>query len=309
LYSIRYAVLGCPAAHIIGKTRIASLRLIAQILCRLATWKFQLNLQGIRMDELLTTKQLMAMLQLDRSTIYRMLSEGRLPAVRVGGQWRFSRQAIDEWIQVQNLPASNEPKETMETCTAATYANAEILPLSCVQPIQQVFALSSEIGAVTTDLDGKPLTTFSNPCAFCNLILATEKGRARCQDSRKKFADQNESSPHFVKCHAGLACARAQIVVQGTPIAMSFIGQFVIDDATSLRGKTHLAQVARACDVEETKLAKTAEQVRVLAGERAERLLNLLELVANTYSHIGEERLELISRLRQVAEIAGASQA
>lgn len=269
--------------------------------------EFQPNLHGVRMDELLTTKQLMAMLQLDRTTIYRMLSEGHLPAVRVGGQWRFSRQAIDEWIQVQNLPASNEPKEMVETRTV-TQANVEILPLYCVQPIQQVFALSSEIGAVTTDLDGKPLTTFSNPCTFCSLILSTEKGRARCQDSRKKFVDQNESSPHFAKCHAGLACARAQIVVQGTPIAMSFIGQFVIDDATSLRGKTHLAQVARACDVEETKLAKTAEQVRVLAGERAERLLNLLEMVANTYSHISEERLELLSRLRQVAEIAGASQ-
>ncbi len=101
---------------------------------------------------------------------------------------------------------------------------------------------------------------------------------------------------------------RAQIVVQGTPIAMSFVSQFV-DDAASLCRRTHLAQVAEACDVKETELAKTADRCRVLTSERAWRLLNLLEMVANTYSHIGEEHLELLCLFKQVAEIAGASKA
>ena len=51
------------------------------------------------MDNLLTTKQLMELLHLDRTTIYRMLNDRRLPAVRVGGQWRFSRQAVDNWLE------------------------------------------------------------------------------------------------------------------------------------------------------------------------------------------------------------------
>ena len=51
------------------------------------------------MDDLLTTRQLTDLLQLDRTTIYRMLNDGRLPAVRVGGQWRFSRQAIEALMQ------------------------------------------------------------------------------------------------------------------------------------------------------------------------------------------------------------------
>lgn len=46
-------------------------------------------------DRLLTTRELEERLQLDRVTIYRMVKEGELPALRVGGQWRFSSEAID----------------------------------------------------------------------------------------------------------------------------------------------------------------------------------------------------------------------
>jgi len=38
------------------------------------------------MSELLTTHQVQDLLKVDRSTIYRMVEAGRLPAVRVGKQ-------------------------------------------------------------------------------------------------------------------------------------------------------------------------------------------------------------------------------
>ena len=41
------------------------------------------------MDELLTTRQVQSILQVDRTTIYRMLKDGRLRGVKVGQQWRF----------------------------------------------------------------------------------------------------------------------------------------------------------------------------------------------------------------------------
>ncbi len=50
-------------------------------------------------DDLLTTKQLRDLLQVDRITIYRMLYDGRLHGFKVGGQWRFSRQEIEAWLQ------------------------------------------------------------------------------------------------------------------------------------------------------------------------------------------------------------------
>src|SRR5512135_2998630 len=101
------------------------------------------------MDDLLTTRQLMDLLQLDRTTIYRMLNDGRLPAVRVGGQWRFSRQAIEALMQGK-VAASADSKTSAETSAVAPTPNTDVLPLHCLQPIQEVFAQTAGIGAVTT---------------------------------------------------------------------------------------------------------------------------------------------------------------
>lgn len=256
------------------------------------------------MDDLLTTKQLMEILQVDRTTIYRMMHDGRLPAMRVGGQWRFSRQAIEKWLGENKPAAMVEPKAE----TPASEASAiEVLPVYCLQPIQEVFAQTSDVGAVTTDLNGKPLTPVSNSCAFCNLILASEKGRTRCESSWRKLADQTDQRPRSEKCHAGLTYARGRVVVKDQFIAMFFIGQFTIDHLEPMGAKAHLAKLAEACGVDEKELTQAALDIRVLKKEQAKRLLNLLQLVADTYSHIGEERLDLLTRLKKVAEIAGVS--
>ena len=47
----------------------------------------------------LTVAELSEYLQIHRITIYRMLREGRLPGFRIGSDWRFSREAIDEWLR------------------------------------------------------------------------------------------------------------------------------------------------------------------------------------------------------------------
>jgi ligand-binding sensor protein len=163
------------------------------------------------------------------------------------------------------------------------------------------------VGAVTTDLNGKLLMPASNSCAFCDLILASEKGRARCESSWRKLADQTDQRPRLEKCHAGFTYARGRIVVQDQFIAMFFVGQFTIDHVEPMVAKAHLAKLAEACGVDEKKLTAAALDIRVLKKEQAARLLNLLQLVADTYSHIGEERLDLLTRLKRVAEIAGVS--
>jgi len=248
----------------------------------------------------MTTKQLMELLHIDRTTVYRMLNDGRLPATRVGGQWRFSRQLIEQWLQTQGGSLSKS-----FTDTTPPRATIEVLPLSCFQPIQEVFAQTSDVGAVTTDLNGNPLTPVSNSCAFCNVILASETGRAKCAASWKKLSGQTDKRPRLEQCHAGLIYARGRIVVQDQFIAMFFVGQFVVDDAKPLRAKAHLAQVARECDVDEQALIRAARDIRILEKARAERLLHLLQMVADTYSHIGEERFDMMTRLKKVAEIAG----
>jgi excisionase family DNA binding protein len=51
-----------------------------------------------RTSNILTVKQLAAYLNMASVTIYRLAARGELPGTKVGGQWRFHRQAIDEWL-------------------------------------------------------------------------------------------------------------------------------------------------------------------------------------------------------------------
>ena len=61
------------------------------------------------MPDLLSPKQLAEYLQLSQRTIYRLLERGGIPAVKVGGQWRFRKAAVDEWLDVnmQRLDAAS----------------------------------------------------------------------------------------------------------------------------------------------------------------------------------------------------------
>jgi len=54
-----------------------------------------------RFDEMksrvLTVQEVSGYLRVHSSTIYRMLKKNQLPAFRVGGDWRFTVEAIDKW--------------------------------------------------------------------------------------------------------------------------------------------------------------------------------------------------------------------
>src|SRR3970040_519799 len=48
----------------------------------------------------LTAKDIQELIRVDKSTIYRMAEDGRLPAVKVGRQWRFPEDAVLGWLGI-----------------------------------------------------------------------------------------------------------------------------------------------------------------------------------------------------------------
>jgi excisionase family DNA binding protein len=52
-------------------------------------------------EEILTPIELAKYLRVRRNTIYRLLRENKIPAFRVGSEWRFSSRQIDQWINSQ----------------------------------------------------------------------------------------------------------------------------------------------------------------------------------------------------------------
>jgi excisionase family DNA binding protein len=62
-------------------------------------------------DEIfLTTEEVLEYLQVNLRTVYRLIKAGKIPAVRVGRQWRFRKRDIDAWLDSQRprteLPAT-----------------------------------------------------------------------------------------------------------------------------------------------------------------------------------------------------------
>ena len=47
---------------------------------------------------LLTVSEVADFLRINKSTVYRMAKQGRLPATRVGRQWRFRKSVLDSLL-------------------------------------------------------------------------------------------------------------------------------------------------------------------------------------------------------------------
>ena len=58
----------------------------------------QLGMENNESDPVMTIPELATFLKLAPSTVYRLSSEGKIPGRKVGGRWRFSRKAIEEWL-------------------------------------------------------------------------------------------------------------------------------------------------------------------------------------------------------------------
>ncbi len=58
-------------------------------------------------SKVITIAELAEYLRVHRSTIYRLLKKGQLPDFKIGSDWRFNVEAIDQWRMQQSL-ALNE---------------------------------------------------------------------------------------------------------------------------------------------------------------------------------------------------------
>jgi excisionase family DNA binding protein len=56
--------------------------------------------------EILTVKEVCELLKVHHSTVYKMINEGRIPAFRIGSDWRFQKDQVVHWIAVQTIGAA-----------------------------------------------------------------------------------------------------------------------------------------------------------------------------------------------------------
>lgn len=66
--------------------------------------------EGLKMDqeEFMTTKEVAQYLRVDEYTIYRLVSQKKIPAFKIGNQWRFKRSLLEHWLKTKmNIPVGH----------------------------------------------------------------------------------------------------------------------------------------------------------------------------------------------------------
>lgn len=62
--------------------------------------------------ELLTLDELAAFLKVSRDTVYRMAQTGKIPAVKVGNQWRFAQAEVMAGLKENRNTKPKKPKNS-----------------------------------------------------------------------------------------------------------------------------------------------------------------------------------------------------
>jgi excisionase family DNA binding protein len=163
------------------------------------------NMQGRHQpQELLRADQVRTMLGVDRSTVYRMAENGRLPALKIGRQWRFPAEQIELLLDTPGAdPARQE-------------APGRRALLLSVQPAIPLVELAAQIlGAmfVVTDMDGEPVAGVVNPCPWFSAHSGDPDLLASCLADWRELANDPDFDIRFRTGPLNFDCARAFIRV------------------------------------------------------------------------------------------------
>lgn len=81
------------------------------------------------MEALLTSDEVAAYLRVDVVTIRRLVNRGELPAYRVGGEYRFMKHELEEYLHRQRVPGAEEgrtdPLEALAQLVRAFFAGSK----------------------------------------------------------------------------------------------------------------------------------------------------------------------------------------
>ncbi len=156
-------------------------------------------------SHLLSASEVQDLLEVDRSTIYRMASDGRLPAVKVGRQWRFPAREIESLFD--GVPTSS-PRFDPEVAHS----------------IVEVMAGALGVQMMVTDVNGTPITPISNPCEWFAQRTADAEVLATCTDEWRVMADDLDFAPRFRLGSYGFECARSFIRAGSELVGMVLAG-------------------------------------------------------------------------------------
>ncbi|MCB0104930.1 MAG: helix-turn-helix domain-containing protein [Caldilineaceae bacterium] len=277
------------------------------------------------MAELLTTRQVTELLKIDRTTIYRMVESGQLPAIRVGKQWRFTREAIEQFLaaplsatkpaeaakqQTNGQPPPHAPTGAAQRRQVSPSnlerSLSELLPLAAAQLIQDLTADALGVTIVITDMDGKPVTNVSNACGLYQTLLADNAAVAHCIQEWQHFAGRVTLAPKFMPNQMGLLCARGLIRTGNALKGMVFFGG--IAPAQWPPDNAEVAEIAAHFQLPVHVLAPHMDEVYRLNQQQQTFVLSFVQRIADIFSLLLQDHGALYDQIAVLQEVVDSRQ-
>lgn len=99
----------------------------------------------------LTTEEVLEYLQVNLRTVYRLIKAGKIPAVRVGRQWRFRKRDIDAWLDSQRSRDNSAPPAGMPAAQPPRTSRYRVLVVDDEASIREL--LSKTLALADYDVD------------------------------------------------------------------------------------------------------------------------------------------------------------
>jgi excisionase family DNA binding protein len=105
----------------------------------------------------LTTEEVLEYLQVNLRTVYRLIKAGKIPAVRVGRQWRFRKRDIDAWLESQRPRQARGGATAPRATTASAGTRPRVLVVDDEAAIRDLLSKTLALAEYDVDLasDGR----------------------------------------------------------------------------------------------------------------------------------------------------------
>lgn len=251
------------------------------------------------MTAMLTTKDLQELINVDRSTIYRMAESGKLPAIKVGRQWRFPAREIEIWLggnaAASQSPAAEQPVGEL----------AEMLLPGVAKPLADLLGSIFGVMVLITNLDGQSLVEPANPCGLFTFVHEHPTTNPLCAATWRELGTDPDGLPRFRPTPLGFECARGFIRVGPEVKGMVIMGGIAPGEwppaADTVRS------MAADLGVSADSIADHIDEVFYLDRSHQAWVLEYLPRISSLFSRIARERSRLVDRLDEIASLAAST--
>jgi excisionase family DNA binding protein len=224
----------------------------------------------------LTTRDVEELIRVDKSTIYRMAESGKLPAIKVGRQWRFPADEMEQWLR-----GHEEPRRDLATAD---------LPGTMAQDSADLFADLFGVMVVVTDIEGRPVTAVSNPCGYFTAVSQNDRALERCIAEWKALGSQYDFEPTLRPSHLGFLCTRAYVRSGNELTGMVIAGGIAGDDWPPT--PRQIEAIAAESGVDTTLIEDHALEVHRLDATQREAMVRGVSRLARHLSRIASRDQE-----------------